>query len=174
MSEQEITAEALDDYARGEGVLRRYLGESNFRRAARTIRRLEGEVAHWRDAAAARSEREGDAELGSLVRRIREHPELKGHLLMLSWSTALTNYVANAPTLTALVNDLDTLAQRRAADEGERAPSGRRFRSEADGSLSAQWDSNDPWSKAVRVDVVDVSFVAELLERVRKGVPRGE
>lgn len=181
MSEQEITAEALDMMAGmvDDGLLTQ-MHPTYIRRAARTIRRLEGEVAELRGRlstyVAEVVDTQADAELGSLVRRIREHPEMVARQLTLSWHGHDWHYAAYPETLEEALRVLDTLTTRRAAEEGERGPSGLRYRMK-DGKLETdgvQISGGTTITSAFRPCCNVPTGDLDVVERVRKGVPRGE
>lgn len=181
MSEQEITAGELE----GLGASYAHVGfarsSERVMRAARTIRRLEGVVSELRErerllATGLRVQRSpeyaADAELGSLVRRIREHPEtLETTLFVAQRGAALVKNRFVVSDLEYMLNQLDTLATRRAAEEGERAPSGRRYRMRG-GKLECTNVAavENEWRECLSLVIADLDVV----ERVRKGVPRGE
>jgi len=121
-----------------------------------------------RDAYAEERERQhaADAELGALVRKIREHPERSTGGLYVSWSGTCMIYSAHADVLARLLRDLDLRADAKAAsreaERGVEGPSGRRYQ------------VRDGWVERWRVDTggwvgialaADIPTVAALIER---------
>jgi hypothetical protein len=126
-------------------------------------------AAQLRGVLADMDEYEADAELGSLVRRWRDHPETCRDDRSPPCNT-LPAGACNVAALSGILESLDTLAQRRAAEEGERGPSGWCFRMRG-GVLERK--GTEHWCTWHAADIVATSDL-DVVERVRKGVPRGE